>query len=268
MWFRSAVTVTGTNVGNINMWYVIQTRAGEEQELKQLLEHMDGHENYNIILPLYEDVYRKDGHGHISVKKLFPGYLFLDASDPEIMYANARKTPHFTRVLSSRDESGVRFQTVGDEDVAFIKSFTEDGVMRVSYVHRTKTGRIDRVAGPLEKYADQIKKLDLPHRRAIVETDIFGKHRKLKFGLWTDMDPKLPWVEEMLGRAQQETIKQEIDIGVTEGDIVVDELGVYGDMELRVISVNPDRRTVVTEATLFGTTVHVEMSADNVRVVW
>ena len=66
------------------------------------------------------------------------------------------------------------------------------GLMRVSFIIGLKNGRIDKIIEPLAKYSNRVIKFDISRRRAIVKADIFGKERKLKFGLWTEDDTPLP----------------------------------------------------------------------------
>ena len=221
-----------------------------------------------VILPLREDVWRKDGIGHISIKRLFPGYLFIETDDPVQIYEELKKIPHFTRLLSMQENRTERiFLTVGKEDEEFIRTLTEDGLMRVSYVRRNKSGRIDEIAGPLKCYANKITKLDIPHRRAIVEADIFGKHRRIKYSLWTDKDPHLSRFDCRLNGEDMELPAKDFDIGIREGDVVADDTGIYIGMEFQVIRVDAARRLVYAEAEMFGTMVHFELDADDVRKV-
>ena len=247
------------------MWYVIQVRSGEEQEIKEYIEHTFETDLCSVILPLVEDVWRKDGIGHISIKRLFPGYLFIETEQPEEVYRSLRKVPHFTRLLHMDEEGADKtFTAISREDEAFIESLTEDGLMRVSYVRKTRNGRIEEIRGPLSRYANKIVKLDIPHRRAIVESEIFGKHRRIKYPLWTDADPVLPRINDATTRENVSFASNTYDIGIKPGDKVHDESGIYGDTVFTVIKVDAVRRLVQAEAEMFGTRVHFEMNADNV----
>lgn len=44
----------------------------------------------------------------------------------------------------------------------------------------------------LIKMSSKIVRLDISHRMAIVETELMGRKRKIKFGLWTDKGPIIP----------------------------------------------------------------------------
>ena len=55
------------------MWYVIQTVNGQEQQVCTWInQRMDQTLFERCFVPLYEDVWRKEGVGHISVRKPSP----------------------------------------------------------------------------------------------------------------------------------------------------------------------------------------------------
>lgn len=62
------------------MWYAIQTVNGQEQQVCTWINQRMDHTLFErCFVPLYEDVWRKEGVGHISVKKTFAGYVFIKA---------------------------------------------------------------------------------------------------------------------------------------------------------------------------------------------
>ena len=245
------------------MWYVIQTVSGTEEELKEQIESMADKEICRgCLVPLVENVWRKEGIGHISIQRLFPGYLFVDTEQPEEIYRMQKDIKRFTRLLSLPATDGMQiFRPVEAEEEAFIRSLLDEGVMRVSYIRMNQNGRIAEIKGPLAEHAAFITKLDVPHRRAIVEKELFGRMRRIKFGLWTDADPKLPRLETIKGTDLRGIQKEIADIGIHPGD-KVREKSTYGDLILEVEAVDPARRVLHTRAELFGTKVHIELSAD------
>ena len=136
-----------------------------------------------------------------------------------------------------------------------------------------------------EDYQEYIVKIDLPHRRAIVEMPFLGEKRRLKFGLWSSKDPAIPWLEEAEKRRLEgkrsghsgtdtqkevstgQNTRQEYlhESGITEGDYVVNTTGIYGDGLLKVISVNEKNRSVTAAVPLFGELIPVQMSMDDVK---
>lgn len=258
------------------MWYVVQTQSGNEEEMRLLLERTAPDSALKAsFIPLYEDVWRKGGVGHISIKKLFPGYFFVDTDDPETVSRTLKQVPEFKRVLGMWENDGTKtFVPVLPDEQAFLDSLMETGLMHVSFIKRAKSGRIETIIGPLSRYSNRITKLDIPHRRAIVETELFGRKRRIKFGLWTEDDPQLPWLTRIMkedvtagGYKAAEQLSSVADIGIHPGDRVTDVSGVYGDQIFTVTGVDILHRTLRTTTEMFGTTITVELSADDVQMI-
>ncbi len=254
------------------MWYVVQTKSGDEEKLVQALHNVLSEGSYGeCFTPLFEDVIRTGNQTKITFKKLFPEYLFIETERPELVSQALRSIPNFSCVLGSYDDEGNKiFIPVEKEDELFIKSLLSDGVMRVSYITLSKNNRILDVYGPLAKYKNHITKMEIRHRMAIVEMTVFGKKRRIKFGIWTKDDPALPRFDEFPPEEHIDgpwDIDAEVDIGIHPGDIVIDESGVYGDMEFKVDSVDTRYRRVYTTIFMGITAARLELSADQVRVV-
>jgi transcription antitermination factor NusG len=225
-----------------------------------------------MFIPMFEDVRKKDGKARIQMRRLFPGYFFIETDTPEDVFDALKRIPEFTRLLGSEeDDEGAVFTPVEGDDQKFLESLMENGVMRVSYIQRASSGRIEKKLGPLSKYSNRVVKFDISRRRAIVQVDIFGKVRKLKFGLWTENDDRLPWIDNLLaedtGINAKKLLKGTADIGIYPGDKVVDETGVYEDQVFTVDRVDTDKRIIDTSLEMFGTVVKVQLSADEVRKI-
>ena len=258
------------------MWYVIQTRTGFEIELAESLKSNLGEAAYrSILVPLYENVRRTGGVSRITHRRLFPGYVLIETDRPEDVMPAFRKVNEFARILGAEEEAedpqGTRLLVktpvpVGEEDMSFLESVLVDGVMTVSYVENVRGNKIGKIVGPLAKYGNRITSLEFRKRRAIVEAEIFGKTRKLRFGLWTDQDPKIPWIESgKKNKEEPEYLLQDMDIGIHPGDKVRDLTGVYGEEIFVVETVNPLQRTLKTKLMLFGEWRDLEMYADGVE---
>ena len=249
------------------MWYVIQTRTGFEKELTEQLEgYCSGFSRENCLIPMYEDVRRSEGQSRISYRRLLPGYVLVNTDQPENIHKGLKKVGEFARMLLSEEDGEKLFLPVSPEDMAFLDSILEDGLMRVSYVQNVKGMKIGKIIGPLAKYGNHISTIDFHHRRAVVDAEIFGKMRRIKFGLWTDEDPKLPWIEERLGKAgADEYLLKDADVGIQPGNKVKDISGVYPGAVFTVESVNIGRRTFRTGMDLFGKMTTVELYLDSVE---
>ena len=255
------------------MWYVIQAKSGDEQKLKLLLEARLEQEYYRqCFVPLYEAVRRRQDKCLIIMRRLFPGYLFIDTDNPLEVYKALKKIPDFASILGVKEtlESQKLFIPISGDDEDFLNSLLNDGIMHVSYVHLSRTNRIDKVVGPLEKYRKYITKMEYRHRYAIVETEIFGKHRKISFGLWGDEDPRIPWLEKLkkqqLVAIKDDNFPPEYDIGIHPGD-KIEYPEIYGDTVFVVDKVDPSHRIIHTTIEMFGCKRNIEMYADDVKKI-
>lgn len=262
----------------LNMWYVIQTVNGQEEQVCAWInQRMDQTLFERCFVPLYEDVWRKEGVGHISVRKTFAGYVFIKTDRPDEVYEELRKIPKLAIMLSDQlDQSNQKEKTfipVSEEEEQFLRSIYTDGIMRVSYIEKNSEGRITSIIGPLEKYQDYIVKLDLSHRRAVVEIPFFEQDRRMKFGLWCEKDAKIPWIEEEK-RLRKNHIEEVCRVeensvtsttGLQPGDYVINIQGICGDQALKVIGVDERKKTVDVGMELFGEVLSVQMRVDDVE---
>lgn len=261
------------------MWYVIQTKTGDEQKVKLMLETKLDKKYYNQCFePLYEAVRHRQEKSLIMLRKLLPGYFFIDTNNPVEVHQTLKSIPNFTSVLGVKEEKNKEkdFIPISKDDENFLNSILAEGIMRVSYVHLSRSNRIDKVIGPLEDYRKFITKMELRHRYATVEAEIFGKRRKLNFGLWTDSDPKLPWLEEMkehknacLGTMNNNVSSQftdGCDIGIHPGDMI-EYPEIYGNTVFVVDHVDPGKRIIRTKIDIFGSSRSIEMYADDVKKI-
>ena len=253
-------------------WYVIQTRSGEETDVRNHLEVCPEHECISrYFIPLYEEVRRKGGTNRILFRRLFPGYLFIETSDPDRVFGMLKGVPGFTRILGGwKDEDDRMFIPLTKDDIDFLDSILDDGVMHVSHVVTPRGSReIKRITGPLARYRNHITLLDKRHREAIVDTHMFGKKRRIRFGLWLDGDPKLAWLEEKESHEQDEALDdpRDIDIGIYPGDRVVDMTGIFGDVVFTVERVNPRKRLLDTRLEAMGTSCRTRLFVDQIRKI-
>ena len=254
------------------MWYVIQTISGNEIEIKRFIESNMPQEDYTeCFVPLYEEVRRRDGKSRILFRKMFPGYLFIGTGDPVAVFYLLKAYPEFTRVLGAKEADGTRlFIPIESEDESFLKSLLSDGIMHVSYVEMAKNNRrIEKIIGPLAQYSKHITHLEVRHREAIVDMEVFGKRRKIRFGLWKDTDAKLPWIERQKQSGETASFPEQtgIDFGIHPGDKVRDISGVYGEYEFIVERINPLQRTLRTKIEMLGGIRNIELFVDNVELV-
>ena len=274
------------------MWYVIQTMSGNEHEVCLWINtYIDKSFYKRCFVPLYQDVWRQGGIAHSEIKRLFPGYLFIETDTPERVYEALKKILKFAVVLSADDDSSKCFLPLHKEEEIFFDTILSDGLMTISYIHKNKSGRIDMVIGPLQAYMNKIETIDPQHRRAMVNIPLLGKKRRIKFGLWLDKDPEVDWIEaekaklintpsrnqdrrpddqwdwEEWKKINEEKKSRIIDEGISDfkvGDYVINTTGIYGDIPLEVVEVLPDKNSVKVSVIMFDRKTSVEMEMDKI----
>lgn len=215
------------------------------------------------FVPLYEDVVRREGIGHILIRRMFDGYLFLESDTPEKVDDALKKMPGYTAVMAAEDEKGKLFIPIHKEEELFLDSILTDGIMRASYVRYGKDHKIEQAIGPLEKYLDKIIKVDLHHRRAVVQIPLFGEERQIKFGLWLDADPKLDRIEEEK-KLRRKAASDEYPFKT--GDMVINIRGLFGDAPMQIKEVDPAGDCVTVRLKMFGRDTDMEMSMDDLTL--
>lgn len=245
------------------MWYVIRTFTGKENEVCMWINlHVDKQLYSRCFVPLYEDVVRREGIGHIMIRRMFDGYLFLESDEPEAVDIALKQMPEYSAVMAAPGEKEKLFLPIHRDEELFLDSILTDGIMRVSYIRTGRDHKIELAYGPLEKYIGNIVKLDLHHRRAVVRLPLFGEERQIKFGLWLDADPKLPRIEEE--KKQRRAAAKDVQCPFKSGDKVINTRGLFGDTPLKVVAVDPGRNSVTVSLSMFGRDTDMEMSMDEV----
>ena len=139
-------------------WYVIQAMTGQEDRVKQSIELTIAQENlkekvFQVLLPTEEIVEIKGGKRVEKVKKMFPGYVFLEMILDEETWYQIRQTPGVARFIGSKTQptpvSGREMQRVlkqlGKEERLEITFEKGEAVRVISGPFRGYTGTVDEV---------------------------------------------------------------------------------------------------------------------------
>ncbi|MCU0640608.1 MAG: transcription termination/antitermination protein NusG [Candidatus Margulisbacteria bacterium] len=139
-------------------WYVIQTLTGQEDRAKQALEQTIQDEGlkdrvFQVLVPLEETIEIKNGKRYERVRKMFPGYVFVDMLLDEETWYLIRQTAGVARFIGtkvkptpvSEKEMARVLKQLGKEErleVAFEKG---EGVRVISGAFRGYTGSVDEI---------------------------------------------------------------------------------------------------------------------------
>ena len=162
--------------------YVIQVTSGHEERTRQmLLRQLDDEVLTDCYTPAYECVRKVAGEWQTVTRMLFPGYVFVETTNPAELRDCLREIPAFTRFLGSSDES---FLALTDDEVAWLNAFTNGE----THVAEMSEGTIEGdnvlvTKGPLRGHEGQIVKIDRHKRLAELEIRMFGRVKRVRIGL-------------------------------------------------------------------------------------
>lgn len=184
------------------MWYVIQTTVGKEEELISWIQTMVAEKLYQeCFIIKAEWMKRLGGVWQVQAKPLFPGYVFIDTTQPEKIFFRLKNIPKFSKLLGNE---AFEFIAVDESEELFLNLISEkkreykilNGLcydLKLRLVHLTKIdidedGKIFRLKGILRYFEKDIVKLNFHKRYAVVKIDMFCKQQTLIFGIMLNQD--------------------------------------------------------------------------------
>lgn len=160
--------------------YVIQVAGGRERTGADLLRRHAADVLEECFLPTFELMRRKDGVWRKVRELLFPGYLFVKASDSERLAARLRGVPVFMRILGNDDS----FTPLAPDEVAWLEAFTTARTHVVEMSQGVIEGDTIVVTdGPLKGREALITKIDRHKRLAYLDMRMFGRSKSVRIGL-------------------------------------------------------------------------------------
>lgn len=181
-----------------DMWYVIQTVTGKEEELMLFIRTLLSREHFeNCFMIRAEWLKRLGGEWQLQIRPLFPGYIFIETDEPERIYMELKGVPRYSRLLGSgKDE----FIPVKEEEEKFLRMMTGtmdggqklgEAVVRLTAVETDAEGKIISVDGALASFEKDAVKVNLHKRYASVKTQMLGEDRTLVFGIRLNKDKEI-----------------------------------------------------------------------------
>lgn len=139
-------------------WYVIQTFTGQEDKAKQALEltiQTEGLKDrvFQVLVPIEETVEIKGGKRIEKIRKMFPGYVFLEMILDEETWYLIRQTTGVARFIGnkvsptpvSEKEMQRVLKQLGKEEKLEVSFERGEGVRIISGAFRGYTGSVDEI---------------------------------------------------------------------------------------------------------------------------
>lgn len=161
--------------------YVIQVTGGQEERARQLVLRLLPDVAEDCYTPAYEAMKKIHSEWKLCRGVLFPGYIFVQATDPAALAHRLASVPAFTRLLGGNDDS---FIPLTDDEVAWLNAFTNVETHVVEMSEGVIEGdRVLVTKGPLRGHEAQIARVDRHKRIAELEVHMFGRTKRIRVGL-------------------------------------------------------------------------------------
>ena len=162
------------------MWYVIQTKTGQEEPMRQRVEKMlpdDSYEDCKILYYVKKKKYL--GQWHEERERLLPGYMFLITDNPKPLSEALHRMTEFTRLLGTgssfcpirpEEEELLNRLTNGKDEIGMSYGVIEKGILKVR-------------SGVLTGMESRIKEIDRHKRKGFLSMRIDNQEKLVGVGL-------------------------------------------------------------------------------------
>jgi len=155
-------------------WYVIQTFTGQEDKVKQAIEQTVEDEGlksrvFQILVPTEDTIEIKGGKRYEKIRKMFPGYVFLEMILDEKSWYLIRQTTGVARFIGTK----VTPTPVSDKEMQrVLKQLGKEERLEVSF-ERGEGVRV--ISGPFRGYTGTVDEINAEKGKLKVLINIFGR---------------------------------------------------------------------------------------------
>ncbi|MFA5034290.1 MAG: transcription termination/antitermination protein NusG [Candidatus Margulisiibacteriota bacterium] len=155
-------------------WYVIQTLTGQEDRAKLAIEQaieLEGLKEriFQVLVPIEETIEIKGGKRFERIRKMFPGYVFLEMILDEKTWYVIRQTTGVARFIGTK----VQPTPVSDREMArVLKQLGKEEKFEVSF---EKGEAVRIISGPFRGYTGNVDELNAEKGKLKVLINIFGR---------------------------------------------------------------------------------------------
>lgn len=164
-------------------WYVLQCRTGQEENIiRSCRQHLSNHALDAAFSFRCERLWKTDGVWKLVEKEMFPGYVFLESSAPELL---SEELEQYRKILRVMEEPGYLISVYEEEERNLRELCGKNHFLKMSYGY--KADGIDHItAGPLKGLEERIVRIDWHRRFAQIEVSVARKRSIVWAGLGLD----------------------------------------------------------------------------------
>ncbi|OGC33400.1 transcription termination/antitermination factor NusG [candidate division WOR-1 bacterium RIFOXYB2_FULL_48_7] len=155
-------------------WYVVQTLTGQEERAKAALEQTidsEGLQNrvFQVLVPMEETIEIKNGKRQEKIRKMFPGYVFVEMILDEETWYLIRQTTGVARFIGTK----VKPTPVSEKEMQrVLKQLGKEEKLEVNF---EKGEGVRVISGPFRGYTGIVDEINPEKGKLKVLINIFGR---------------------------------------------------------------------------------------------
>ncbi len=163
-----------SNVPDDAQWYIVQCYALYEQKVRDRILQMQEDEFkdivYRVLLPEEETVEIKNNERKEKVKKMFPGYLFVQMKRDENVWFQLRRLPGVAKLVGTKNEP----TPVSEDEINRILRQLGEKMKKIE-VDFEMNEVIKVISGPFRGYTGPISEINAERGKLKSLISIFGR---------------------------------------------------------------------------------------------
>lgn len=166
-------------------WYVLQCRIGSEQTIvRSCRQHLSGEALESAFTFRCERLWKSDKTWKTVEKDMFPGYVFLQSSNPSQL---SKELDAYRKILKVMEEDGYLLSVYQEEEQYLRELCGDEHFLKMSFGYRDREKGISHITeGPLKAFEDRIIRIDWHRRYAQLEVLLARKKAVVWAGLGID----------------------------------------------------------------------------------
>lgn len=146
---------------------------------KQCERLVDHHAMERCFIPYQEQLKRYMGQWHKEMMPLFPGYVFADSQDVDLLFGELKRVTGLTKLLGT----GSAIVPLTWEEIAILKRLGKEEQIVTISKGLIADNQVKILEGPLKELEGAICKIDRHRRKAWLELVMFGRIQRVEVGL-------------------------------------------------------------------------------------
>ncbi|MFB6366788.1 antiterminator LoaP [Paenibacillus elgii] len=168
-------------------WYALFVESGKEDAVEKYIRKFFKFVPLSCFIPKRIVPEYSQGVARNSIRVLFPGYVFVQATMSSNLYYRLKSIPDLYYLVDcgerKKDKSPGYFTSIPDDEMLWIKNLTdEQGIIEYSEVHIVNK-KVEVISGPLKGKESWIKKVDKRKSRAKIEVTLLNKKSLVDVGV-------------------------------------------------------------------------------------